>query len=283
MKNNNKKINRKNLRNNITNFYIIICLFFILGFAFFTTSKLTIDEDIPINQTPLKEELDLRANGKLKINRWIYDENNEKMEVVLETNGMTDYKTKLQFSSVTRKNPSVELPTNVVYKDSTIFILEINNIKKGFEQVAIRLHKSDEKLFDETSVDEELETQTISTIYTDERVVERKEIETKDTNKIIAEITDEQIFDSYEIKEKEIKDIETIKNVIETIKEEINVLENELLYQTLDEQVETNNNIYRLEKDIEMYEKKIEEKEYNIKNIDTKIEKYEQRKRDVSI
>lgn len=245
-----------------------------------------IAEDIPINQTELNTEYDLRSNGKFEISSWLYDEEQEIMEVVLITNGIKDYKTELNFSSVTKENTSKELPLNIVYQDKEIYILEIKNVKKGFQQLAIRLHRFEKEfdnVFDEDSINESEDDGVFSTIYTDERVVDRGSIDDKEQDQYVKEITDNMIDDTVDKIEKEEVSIEEINNIIETLSEEIVELEDDLLYQTTEEQVDTTNDIYRLEKEIEDYNKQINEKETDIKNMNTKLERLEQKKRDLKI
>lgn len=280
----NKK--RKNLSFNITKLYSIIALFFFVGAIFFGSTKLFLAEDIPINQTPLNEELDLRSDGKLTINKWVYDKSKEKMEIILITNGMKDYKSELSFSSVTREETDEELPLEVVYNDNDIYVIEINDVKNGFKQLALRLHKSNKNLeesFDDEFIKEDKEDELFSTIYTDERMVEKEVINKKDTSDYIIEITDNLIEDTQNDVKDEEKSIDNKEYTIEEIKKEIEELEDDLLYETVDEQVETSNKIDNLNKDIDNYEKEISDNEANIKNLEAKIKRLDQRKKELKL
>lgn len=280
------KKKRKNLKVNITNIYVGMTLFFIIGFIFFGTSKLFMAENIPLNQTELNTEYDLRSNGKFEISSWVYDEDKAKMEVVLITNGIKDYKTELNFSAVTRNKIGVELPLNIVYNDNEIYIIEINNVQKEFQQLAIRLHRSEkdiDNIFDEDTVNEREDDGIFSTIYTDERAVEKESIDEKEQEQYVREITNNMIEDTIS-KQEEIEQSIVKKNeVIETLTNEVSELQEELLYQTTDEQVETTNEIYKLEKEIENYNKEIKDSETDINNMQTKLERLEQKKRDLKI
>ncbi|MFD1926482.1 hypothetical protein ACFSFY_00145 [Sporosarcina siberiensis] len=277
----NKK--RKNLKLNLSNMYICLAAIFILGFMFFGTSKLFIAEEIPINQTELNTEFDLRANGKFSINSWVYDEKLNLMEVILVTNGMKDFSNKLDFTSVSKKNLKQEMPVKVVFNDNEIYILHINKVPKKFEQVAIRLHKSEKDMLDVFVEDNENENEKIvSTVYADERKVERGSIEKKDNRSYLVQVTENLIDKTKEQKEEIIQRIEIIDSFIEDLNEEIKTLKKDLLYQTMDEQIETNNMIYRLERDVEMKKKDAENLQQDIKNMDSKVERLNQKKRDVS-
>lgn len=277
---------KKNLKVNITMVYTSITIFFIIGLAFFSTSKLFMAEDIEINQTELNKEYDLKSNGKFEISSWIFDVDKNKMEIILFTNGIKDYKTDLNFSAVTRENTGQELPVEVVYNDNDIYIIEIDNVQQNFNQLALRLHRSEKELedvFDEDVLNDKEDNDMFTTIYTDERVVDIKSLKDKDQKEYVIDITNELIDKTQEEKESEEEYIIKVEKVLESLDEEIEELEDELLYQTVDEQVETSNNIYRLENDINDYEKEIEEKETNIKSLQNKVDRLDQKKRDLNI
>ncbi|MGM9988800.1 MAG: coiled-coil domain-containing protein [Bacillaceae bacterium] len=281
-----KKKKRKNLTIKWSNYYIAVALFFILGFGFFSTSKLYMAENLEINQTPLNTEFDLRANGKFMINDWKYDSKENKMEVILVTNGIKNYRSELDFIAVARSNMKKQLQTKVMYNDNDIYILHINNVPKDFQQVALRLVKSEisfQDIFNEEKMEVENNEAVISSIYTDQRKVKREEVTEKDMKEYAISITQSMI----EVSEKQIinkeKQIKKVETVIKGLNEEIEKLKVENLYKTVDEQVETNNEIYQLEKEIEQYKAEIEKFSQDIKNITSKIDRLTQRKRDLEI
>lgn len=280
-----KKKKRKNLKMNVSNIYIVVAFIFILGFGFFGTSKIYIAENIPINQSELNTEFDLRSNGKFSLNSWVYDKEKNKMEIILVTNGMKDYSSELDFTSVSKNDLKKELPLEVVYKDNDIYIIQIKKVPKNFDQVAIRLHKTERNISDVFEEDKEKSdnNKVISTIYTDERVVEKTEIIEKDFKNYALQVTENLIEKSFANKEKLEKDIEKINSFNEELLVEIGELEAELLYQTVNEQIDTNNLIYRFERDIEMKNKDKEIMLQDIKNIEAKIERLNQKKRDISL
>lgn len=280
-----KKKKRKNLTVNVSSIYIVVALVFIVGFGFFGTSKIFIAEEIPINQTKLNQEFDLRSNGKFSINSWIYDKEKNMMEITLMTNGIKDYSSELEFTSVSKKNLKKKLPLEVVYNDNDIYIIHVKKVPKNFDQIAIRLHKTDRNIYDifDEEKEESENTKVISTIYTDERVVENKEVIEKDMKNYALQVTESLIEKSLEDKEELEKGIEKIDAFNEELNAEIEELKAELLYQTVNEQIETNNSIYRLERDIELKNKDKEMMLQDIKNIETKIERLNQKKRDISL
>lgn len=280
-----KKQKRKNLKLDMSNLYVVLALFFVLGFGFFGTSKIFMAEEIPINQTELNTEFDLRSNGKFSINSWIYDEEKNKMEVIIVTNGMRDYSSELDFTSISRKNLKQELPVDVVFNDNEIYILHINKVPKNFDQLAIRLHKTEWNMKDIFAEPESVKEneKLVSTIYTDERVVERKPVDKKDNKEYTVQVTNDIIKQTKEKKDEMNKKIERANEVNEGLNEEISNLKSDLLYQTMEEQIETNNKIYQLEREVESNKKEIEIMQQDIKNMDLKIEKLNQKIRDIEI
>src|SRR5699024_446161 len=280
-----KKQKKKNLTFNVTKLYSFIALMFLMGAIFFGTSKMFFAEELPIQQTPINEELELKSNGKMTINKWVYDKNKEKMEVILITNGIKDYKNELSFSSVTREETNKELPVDVVYNDNEIYIIQIDQVKEEFKQIALRLYKHEkntDEIFNKESNKKDKEKDIFSTIYTDERKIEMEEIKEKNTSDYVEEVTN-GIIDETEsdIKNQE-EEIEKKEYTIGEIDKEIEELENDLLYETVDEQVDTNHKIENLKKEIKDYEKEIEENKTNISNMEKKIERLEQRKQDIN-
>lgn len=269
----------------MSNLYIIVAFVFILGFGFFGTSKLFMAEDVPLNQTEINKEFDLKSNGRFTIKDWTYDEEQKLMEVTLVTNGLQDYRSILNFTAVSRENLSTELPTEIVYDESDMYIIHIKEVSKDFNQIALRFNK-DEKSYDELFTDgevEEKQDQVISTIYTDQRVVKESLIPDRNFTEYALEITGDLIAEAeQDIEELEEKSRMT-EDVIVDIREEIEQLQADLLYQTVDEQVETNNDVFQLEKSIENYERDKQTISNDAKNIRAKVERLKQKQYDLTI
>ena len=279
------KKKKKNLKLNMSTLYITLAFLFILGFGFFGTSKLFMAEDIPLNQTKLNEEFDLKANGTFTIKGWAYDNEQQLMEITLIINGIEDYMTKLNFTAVSRERLSAELPTEIVYAESDIYIIHVKDVPKDFNQIALRFNKGEksyEDLFAEGQT-EEAEDKVISTIYTDQRVVNEEAIPDRNFTEYALQITSELIAEAeQDIKELEDKSSMT-DDVIAEIQKEIEQLQVDLLYQTVEEQVETNNDVFQLEKRIEDYEKEKELLADDVKNIRAKVERLKQKQYDLNI
>src|SRR5699024_4809212 len=257
-----------------------IALMFLMGAIFFGTSKMFFAEELPIQQTPINEELELKSNGKMTINKWVYDKNKEKMEVILITNGIKDYKNELSFSSVTREETNKELPVDVVYNDNEIYIIQIDQVKEEFKQIALRLYKHEkntDEIFNKESNKKDKEKDIYSTIYTDERKVEMEEKREKKI-KQIKKRKYKKKKNKKEILKKKRKKKEKEKDIFSTIyTDERKVEMEEISEKNTSDYVEevTNGLIDETESDIKNQEEEIEKKEYTIGEIDKEIEELE--------
>lgn len=146
-------VKRKNLKSKLSNIYIFLTLLFVLAFAFCLTSKFFIADEIDILNTEIGKEFAMMSNGTFTINDWVYDEEHHKMQVTLITSNMINYLSELDFQSVTKVNLQKELETKIVYSSNDIYIVEINDVPKNFEQVALRFIRHDvsfEEEFEQT-------------------------------------------------------------------------------------------------------------------------------------
>jgi len=277
------KEKRKNLTTQWSNLYVIFTLVFILGFGFFFTSKVFIADEVDILYTEIGKEFKLNNNAKYTIKEWTYDENNNQMQVTIVTSGLTDYLTDLNFKSVSKINVNKELKTEIAYSSNDIYIVKIKEVPRKFQQVALRLVKNQidvEKLFDEEELTKK-EDEVITSIYTDEQVVDRGEILQGSIDEYAIQITDQMITETNILVAENEKLIEQNLLVIEKINDEISHLKSELIYQTVEEQTVTTNEIFSLEKDIEKHNKEIEKINVDIDSRNAKIERLIQRKRDI--
>lgn len=275
-----KKEKRKRLTTQWSNLYVAITLFFVLGFGFFLSSKVFIADNVDILYTEVGKEFNLNNNGKFNIKEWIFDEKSSTMQITLITSGMTNYLMDLNFKAISRTNLKKELPTEIVYSSNDIYIIHISEVPSEFQQVALRLVK-DEINFDENVDKKEEKDNIITSIYTDQNVVEHDEIPKTDVKEYAVKVTDEMISDTeIEIDYKN-KEIEKSNLIIGRINKEVVNFKDELIYQTVDEQVETNNQIYSLEKQIEGENRTIETIKIDIESLNAKIERLIQRKRDL--
>lgn len=281
MKKNKRK--RINLSTQWSNIYVIVTLVFFLGFGFFLSSKVFLADKLDILNTEIDKEFNLNGNKKFTIKEWIYDEKDNEMQVTLVTSGLTSYLSDLDFKSVARIDIQDELPTEIKYSSNDIYIVNISEVPKNFEQVALRLVKDEvdlEEVFEEETKNKK-EDSVITSIYADQNVVKHEPISEEKVNDYAVQVTNEMIDSTKKEIQEYQKEIEKNNIIIEKINEEISELKGELIYQTIDEQTETNNQIYSLENEIESKNDSNKEIETNIKAMEIKIERLNQRKTDL--
>ena len=275
-----KKEKRYRLRTQWSNLYIGITLVFFLSFGFFLTSKMFLADEIDVLNTQIGKEYNLNSNGEFTINDWIYDEEKNQMQVTLITSDMRSYLSELEFQSVARSNLENPLETEVVYSSNDIYIVNIKEVPKDFQQVSLRLMKNDVDLskdFEEKTQKKNEKENLITSIYADQTVVKRNEIAEGDVRDYAIDVTNKMIADAAKESEEVQNQISEREALIEKIEEEISKLKGELLYQTLEEQTETNNRIYSLEKEIATIQREIEKLKLDIESYKTKKERLEQR------
>ncbi|WP_341963652.1 hypothetical protein NM897_17370 (plasmid) [Planococcus maritimus] len=279
-----KKQKRYRLRTQWSTLYVAITALFFVSFGFFLTSKILFADSLDVLNTELGKEYNLNSNGKFTINDWIYDEDSNQMQVTLITSDMRSYLSELDFKSVARSNLENPLSTEVVYSSNDIYIVNIKEVPKNFQQVSLRLLKNEVDLsedFKEENQKINEKDNLITSIYADQSVVKREEIKEGDVRDYAIRVTNKMIADTENQRENIELEIESKELLIEKIQEEISKLKGELLYQTLEEQTDTNNNIYSLEKEISTINREIEEMKVDIESLKTKKVRLEQRINDL--
>lgn len=283
---NNKKIKKKNLNSNTSMVYLSTTLIFIVGLILFLTSRMYIPEVIPMKYTELNVVNDLYSDGKITINEWKYDEKQNIMEVILKTDKVKGFDNDLHFSSVSRVDRQRYLDVEVPYKENDIYVVVIKNVPKQFEQIALRIDKEYNDYYDLFTEDEEVkekESNTVAALYTDQRMVDRGTIEQKSPKRyaiqIVTTLVENAESDSTTIR----KSIEKINKAIEILRVEVSEKEEDKIYQTAEEQLETDSTIHSLLYKIEEMEDDKVKKEEEIIINDKKIEKLNQKKNDLKM
>lgn len=283
---NNKKVKKKNLNFNTSMVYLSTTLIFIAVLVLFLTSRMYMAEVIPMKYTELNVVNDLYSDGKITINEWKYDEKQNTMEVILKADKVKDFDSDLNFSAVSRVNRQRYLEVEVPYKENDIYVVVIKNVPKQFEQIALRIDKEYNDYYDLFTEDEEVkdkETNTIVALYTDQRVVDRGTIESKSPKKYAIQIVSSLIEDAESNSSNIRKSIEKVDKAIEVLRAEVSEKQEDKIYQTAEEQLETDSSIHSLLYKIEEMEDDKVKKEEEIIINDKKIEKLIQKKNDLEM
>lgn len=131
-----KLINSKQFKNSILIIFLII---FVGGYAVFFTSSLYLPTDTSdYRVTELNSFNELDSEHKFSIARWQYSEEQQRMEVELDIentayDGMTDYRVQV------RTDPSSRTTVNKIINESTLLILQIDNVPNNFKIISLQI------------------------------------------------------------------------------------------------------------------------------------------------
>ncbi|MFD4820127.1 hypothetical protein [Peribacillus butanolivorans] len=280
------KKDRVNLKRNSSFWFMGFLAISVLGMMFFLSSSFFFEEKIPMLNTELNKVKSLTGSGKLTINSWVYDENKNEMEVTLITKDVKTIDDNIVFEAFQRNGDQQNLEVKNVFSEDGIYVLKIFGISKEFQQVALDLIRIKENEFEniEGLEEENKETKEIlTTIYSDQRVVNKKNITVKTENEYAVYLSDVLI------KQAEIEFKDT-RNLIQKEQKKQNELEKEIalnkenmIYETAEEQLETESIINGYQMRIDESKQKIEEFEARGMILKDKKEKLELRKREIDL
>lgn len=258
-----KLINSKKFKNSVLIIFLVI---FVGGYAAFFTSPLYMPTDTSeYRVTELNTFNELDSEHKFSIARWQYSEEQHRMEVELDIentayDGMTDYRVQV------RTDPSSRPTVNKIINESTLLILQIDNVQDNFKIISLQIALPDDnenilRLYTNPEAVERVDTLDILTrteyqinrlernitTYNEEIDDLKNEIATKQNKIANIEAQNQELNESRQFRtETEIRDIDnqiqTNKTLIETEKkaiEELNaqILENENRIKLTQEQI----------------------------------------------
>ncbi|MFS0788839.1 hypothetical protein ABC345_20975 [Shouchella sp. 1P09AA] len=267
---------RANLRGNKSKWYLIGSSLLVVVMGYFLSTNMFLEDELEVLASPIGEEIGANGQRDVEILEWIYDENNETMQVILDIKDMRFAVDKLDVQAVQRSTMS-PVEVNISYEIEEYMVLDIKNFDHDFEQISLQLYEI------EMSENEQEERSGIVNLYTDYREVEHRDIDEKDQQNYFEYVMDTLINNAeeeIEIHHEEILGIE--QNIID-IEDEIQSIKEEKQYQTAEEKVHTDNHINSLEVQKESYISNQNELDERIKLEKERIENYENRKRNSSI
>ncbi|MFS0604955.1 hypothetical protein [Peribacillus frigoritolerans] len=280
------KKDRVNLKRNSSFWFMGFLAISVLGMMFFLSSGFLFEEKIPMLNTELNKENSLTGSGKLTINSWLYDENKNEMEVTLITKDVKTIDDNIVFEAFQRNGDQQNLEVKNVFSEDGIYVIKIFGLSKEFQQVALDLIRIKENEFENEEGLEEEKKETkeiVTTLYSDQRVVNKKNITVKTKNEYAVYLSDVLI------KQAEIEYKDT-RNLIQKEQKKQNELEKEIalnkenmVYETAEEQLETESIINGYQMRIDESKQKIEEFEARGMILKDKKEKLELRKREIDL
>ncbi|SDJ00305.1 hypothetical protein [Alteribacillus bidgolensis] len=263
---------RVNLRKRVSKWYIIGTSSVFLVMAYFLSSGLFMEEEFDVLASPIKEEIDTRGQSEMEILEWIYDKGQNKMQVLLDIKDLRFDAEELQYRAIQRSDAR-ELQVTIPYQLEEYVVVNIDGIDQEFVQMSLEVLEENE----------EGEYQQIAQLFTDMREVDREQIDTIDQENYLFYVMDTLI----ETSEEDIKMLENqreeSKNEVAEMDDEIRQIKNERMYETEEEQLQTDNYINSLEAEKEQVISEEEEIKEKIKIEKERIKNYKERKRDSTI
>jgi hypothetical protein len=268
---------RVNLRRKSSRIYIASVIFLFFGLAFFLTSGFFMEESIEVLASPVGEDIRISATSDIEIVQWIYDEERNQMEVIIDTKNLRFQHENLSFIATQRSDFS-QIEVNVMFEYEQYMIMKIENMDKEYIQISLEISHYDE----EDELGNPVKTR-LKNLYTDYREVKEGKVQDRENNKYISYITDlsiERIEGNISQLE---RNIEEKEEETEQVNGKINKLLEERVYQTSEEKLRTDNNINAQEVRINELEKEIKMNEERIKMEIERMTNLKQKERDLSI
>lgn len=274
---------RRRLTQNVSRFYLVLGVFFIVGFLFFGTSSFFFAEEAPVNETPINEAIRLSNGETVTLHASSYDTETKTMRIRLSLDETPNNTNDHLFRYVYKARPDSEKEVVLLYERNDQYVLELEDIPNDFDQLAVRIYGLDEShSFDELTP-EEREDRLLTSLYADRRTIEQANHSSSD------ETTFTRLFVEDELAETE-RHLETAQQSVEAQRQQINrldrdkeELEDELPYLSLDEQVEQENEIFDLGRKRDELTLELEKLEQSVVALEEKHDKLRVRLRELSI
>ncbi|MYL43962.1 coiled-coil domain-containing protein [Virgibacillus salexigens] len=270
---------RVKLKRNSSKIYITIVSFITLGLMFFLASGFIFEEKIQVLATPINENIEVSATENIKIYEWIYDEDKQKMRVIIETNNLSDEYNLLEFKAYQRSDGS-EINTDILFKDDSRIIIELSKFDKNYTQIALDLIGEKEVSEEENSEEQNektgkknTKTAIIKTMYNDYREIEKSSIAELNEDELLSYLTKIIIRDVEDNIQKAKEDIKNNNEEIKESNKKIGQINAEKVYQTDEEKINSDSDINALETKIKTLNEDNNLIENDIQRMEEKIEK----------
>ncbi|WP_214814598.1 hypothetical protein [Exiguobacterium sp. s196] len=274
---------RRRLTQNVSRFYLVLGVFFVIGFLFFGTSSFFFAEEAPVNETPINEAIRLSNGETVTLHASSYDTEAKTIRIRLSLDDAPDNTNNHVFRYVYKARPDAEKKVTLLYERNDQYVLELKDVPRDFDQLAVRIYGVDESQSIDTFTPEERENSLLTSLYADRRTIEQANHSSSD------ETTFTRLFVEDELTETE-RQLETAQQSVEAQRKQIKrldrnkkELEGELPYLSLDEQVEQENEIFNLGRKRDEITLELEKLEQSVQALEEKHDKLRVRLRELSI
>lgn len=274
---------RRRLTQNVSRFYLGLGVFFVIGFLFFGTSSFFFAEESPVNETPINELIRLSNGETVTLHASSYDTETKTMRIRLSLDKTPGNTNNHVFRYVYKARPDSEKEVDLLYERNDQYVLELKDVPRDFDQLALRIYGVDESQSIDELTPEERENSLLTSLYADRRTIKQANHSSSD------ETTFTRLFVEDELAETE-KQLDMAQQSVEAQRQQINrldrdkeELEGELPYLSLDEQVEQENEIFDLVRKRDELTLELEKIEQSVQALEEKHDKLRVRLRELSI
>nr|WP_024127782.1 hypothetical protein [Exiguobacterium sp. S3-2]AHE40511.1 hypothetical protein [Exiguobacterium sp. S3-2] len=274
---------RRRLTQNVSRFYLVLGVFFVIGFLFFGTSSFFFAEEAPINETPINEAIRLSNGETVTLHSWSYDMDKRTMRVRLsldETPGNTNDHL---FRYVYKARPDSEKEVVLLYERNDQYVLELKDVPNDFDQLAVRIYGFDDSQSIDTLTPDKREDGLLTSLYADRRTIEQASHNSSNETTFTRLFVEDELTETEQQLEKAQQSVEAQRQQIKRLDRDKKELEGELTYLSLDEQVEQENEIFDLVRKRDELTLELEKLEQSVQALEEKHDKLRVRLRELSI
>lgn len=274
---------RRRLTQNVSRFYLGLGVFFVIGFLFFGTSSFFFAEEAPVNETPINEAIRLSNGETVTLHASSYDTEAKTIRIRLSLDEAPGNTNNHLFRYVYKARPNSEKEVVLLYERNDQYVLELKDVPRDFDQLAIRIYGLDESHSVDALTPEERENGLLTSLYADRRTIEQANHSSSDETTFMKLFVEDGLAQTERQLEKAQQSVEAQRQQIERLDRDKEELEDELPYLSLDEQVEQENEIFDLGRKRDELTLELEKLEQSVVALEEKHDKLRVRLRELSI
>lgn len=274
---------RRRLTQNVSRFYLVLGVFFVIGFLFFGTSSFFFAEEAPINETPINEPIRLSNGETVTLHASSYDTEAKTIRIRLSLDEAPGNTNNHLFRYVYKARPDSEKEVVLLYERNDQYVLELKDVPNDFDQLAVRIYGVDESQSIDSLTAKERENSLLTSLYTDRRTIEQTSHTSSDETTFTRSFVEDELAQTEQQLEKAQQSVEAQRQQIERLDRDKEELEDELPYLSLDEQVEQENEIFDLGRKCDELTLELEKLEQSVQALEEKHDKLRVRLRELSI
>lgn len=274
---------RRRLTQNVSRFYLVLGVFFVVGFLFFGTSSFFFAEEAPVNETPINEAIRLSNGETVTLHASSYDTEAKTIRIRLSLDKAPGNTNNHLFRYVYKARPNSEKEVVLLYERNDQYVLELKDVPRDFDQLAVRIYGMDESQSIDALTPEERENGLLTSLYADRRTIEQANHSSSDETTFMKLFVEDELAQTERQLEKAQQSVEAQRQQIERLDRDKEELEDELPYLSLDEQVEQENEIFDLGRKRDELTLELEKLEQSVEALEEKHDKLRVRLRELSI